>query len=137
MLDEQDTMISPGYEELLEKVDSRFTLVSLAAKRAREINAYYLDLDGASGTVAPPQVTSTALKSLSMAFEEINADKVKYERYDPDVRAAEEAAQLEAEQAAAEEAAAVAQAEAEAEAEARREERKSGRRRLSAAPDRR
>ncbi len=137
MLDEQDTMINPGYEELLEKVDSRFTLVSLAAKRAREINSYYLGLDGALGTVAPPQITSTARKALSMAFEEVNAGKITYERYDPEVRAAEEKARLEAEQLAAEEAAAVAAAEAEAEAEARREERYGGRRNMSSSSDRR
>ena len=42
MSDEQDTMISPGLEALLEKVDSKFTLVSLAAKRSRQLIAYDL-----------------------------------------------------------------------------------------------
>ncbi len=131
MHDEQDTMINPGYEDLVQKVDSRFTLVSLAAMRAREINSYYLGLAGAS-EVAPPQVTSTAHKALSMAFEEIDAGKITFNRYDPDVRAAEEAARLAAEQLEAEEKEAAAAAEREAEAEARREERRGGRSRLSA-----
>ena len=42
-------------------------------------------------------VTSTARKPLSIAFEEIDGDKIGYERFDP-----EERARLEAEAAAAE-----------------------------------
>ena len=76
MSDEQDTMISPGLEALLEKVDSRFTLVSLAAKRSRQLIAYDLGLGEGGGSEVPPQVTSTARKSLSTAFEEIEADKI-------------------------------------------------------------
>ena len=71
MAEQQDTMITPGLEPLLEKVDSKFTLVGLAAMRAREINAYYNQLSDGIGKVAPPQVTSTARKPLSIAFEEI------------------------------------------------------------------
>lgn len=127
MADEQDTMISPGYEELMEKADSRFTMVSLAAKRAREINSYYLDLASLSSSVAPPQINSTASKSLSMAFEEIHAGKITFERYDPEVRAAQEKERLEAEEQAAADAAAAAEAEALAEAEARHEQRSGSR----------
>ncbi|MBA4812025.1 MAG: DNA-directed RNA polymerase subunit omega [Acidimicrobiales bacterium] len=105
MSEEQDTMITPGLEALLEKVDSRFTLVSLAAKRSRQLNSYDLGLGDGGGSEVPPQVTSTARKSLSMAFEEIQADKIGYERFDP-----EERARLEAEA----EAEALAQAEADA-----------------------
>ncbi|HCB34817.1 MAG TPA: DNA-directed RNA polymerase subunit omega [Acidimicrobiaceae bacterium] len=136
MNESQDTMVNPGYEALLEKVDSRFTLVSLAAMRAREINSYYLGLDGALGSVAPPQVNSTARKALSMAFDEIHADKITWQRFDPVERAAEEAARREAEEQAAADAAAAAEAEAEAEREARREERRSSRH-LSSVPYRR
>ena len=94
MADDQDTMISPGLEALLEKVDSKFTLVSLAAKRSRQLISYDLGLGEGGGSEVPPQVTSTARKSLSMAFEEIQADKIGYERFDPEERAREEAEAL-------------------------------------------
>lgn len=101
MAEQQDTMITPGLEPLLEKVDSKFTLVGLAAMRAREINAYYNQLSDGIGKVAPPQVTSTARKPLSIAFEEIDADKISYERFDPEERARLEAEAAEAAEAAA------------------------------------
>ena len=63
-------------EALLDKVDSKFTLVSLASMRARQINSYYNQLGDGIGKVVPPQVTSTARKALSIAFEEIDADKI-------------------------------------------------------------
>ena len=34
-----DSMIYPPIEDLLDKVDSKFSLVTLAAKRARQINS--------------------------------------------------------------------------------------------------
>ena len=83
MAEQQDTMITPGLEALLGKVDSKFTLVSLAAIRSRQINSYYNQLGDGIGKVVPPQVTSTARKPLSIAFEEIDADKIGYERFDP------------------------------------------------------
>ncbi len=82
-----DTMISPGLEDLLSKVDSKFTLVGLAAMRSREINSYYNQLDGGIGSVVPPQVASVARKPLSIAFEEIGANKITFERFDPEERA--------------------------------------------------
>jgi DNA-directed RNA polymerase subunit omega len=97
MAEAQDTMITPGLEALLDKVDSKFTLVSLASMRSRQINSYFNQLGDGMGKVVPPQVTSTARKPLSIAFEEIDADKIGYERFDP-----EERARLEAEAAAAE-----------------------------------
>jgi len=69
-------MVNPRIEELLSKVDSRFTLVSLAAQRARQINAYFNQLGEGMGSSVPPQVTSAARKPLSIAFEEIAADKI-------------------------------------------------------------
>ena len=99
MAESIDTMITPGLEDLLSKVDSKFTLVSLAAMRSRQINSYYNQLDGGIGSVVPPQVASVARKPLSIAFEEIEADKITYERFDP-----EERARLEAEALAAAEA---------------------------------
>lgn len=74
---ERDTMMQPMVEELLDRAGSKFTLVTLAARRAREINTYYNQLGDALGTVVPPQVTSTARKPLSIAFEEIAVDKIE------------------------------------------------------------
>ena len=71
-----DSMVNPRIEELLSKVDSRFTLVSLGAQRARQINAYFNQLGEGMGSSVPPQVTSSARKPLSIAFEEIAADKI-------------------------------------------------------------
>ncbi len=75
-----DTMMNPPIEELLDRVDSKFALVTLAAKRARQINSYFNHLGDGLGSMVPPQVTSVARKPLSIGFEEIAADKIAYER---------------------------------------------------------
>jgi DNA-directed RNA polymerase subunit omega len=74
------TMMHPPIEELLEKVDSKFTLVSLSAKRGRQINSYFSQLGEGLGAIVPPQVASVSRKPLSIALEEIAADKITYER---------------------------------------------------------
>lgn len=71
-----DSMMQPRIEVLLSKVDSKFTLVSLGATRARQINQYYNNLGEGLGKMIPPQVTSVARKPLSIAFEEIAVDKI-------------------------------------------------------------
>ena len=71
-----DTMMNPAIEELLDRVDSKFALVTLAARRARQINSYFNHLGDSLGTLVPPQVTSVARKPLSIGFEEIAADKI-------------------------------------------------------------
>ena len=76
MASRHDTMMNPPIEGLLERAGSKFTLVTLGAKRARQINSYYNQLSEGLGTVVPPQVTSSARKPLSIAFEEIDADKI-------------------------------------------------------------
>ena len=75
-----DTMMNPAIEELLGRVDSKFALVTLASRRARQINSYFNHLGDSLGTLVPPQVTSVARKPLSIGFEEIAADKIAYER---------------------------------------------------------
>ena len=75
-----DIMINPNVESLLERVDSKFTLVTLASRRARQINAYFGQLGEGLGAQVPPQVTSEARKPLSLAFQEIGSDKISYER---------------------------------------------------------
>lgn len=71
-----DSMIYPPIEELLDRVDSKFSLVTLAAKRARQINSYFSHLGEGQGSMVPPQVSSIARKPLSIGFEEIAADKI-------------------------------------------------------------
>jgi DNA-directed RNA polymerase subunit omega len=71
-----DTMMSPGVEQLMKRSGSKFGLCTLAATRAREINAYFGQLGDGLGAKVPPQVTSVARKPLSIAFEEIAADKI-------------------------------------------------------------
>jgi DNA-directed RNA polymerase subunit omega len=76
MAQRHDSMINPPIEELLDRTDSKFRLVTLSAKRARQINSYFGQLGEGIGSSIPPQVTSTARKPLSIAFEEIAADKI-------------------------------------------------------------
>ncbi|MFM8267787.1 MAG: DNA-directed RNA polymerase subunit omega [Ilumatobacteraceae bacterium] len=71
-----DTMMNPPIEELLDRVDSKFSLVTLAARRARQINSYFNQLGDGLGHMVPPQVSSIARKPLSIGFEEIAADKI-------------------------------------------------------------
>jgi DNA-directed RNA polymerase subunit omega len=71
-----DTMMNPPIEELLSRVDSKFGLVTLAARRARQINSYFNQLGEGLGHMVPPQVSSVARKPLSIGFEEIAADKI-------------------------------------------------------------
>ncbi|MFZ9016088.1 MAG: DNA-directed RNA polymerase subunit omega [Ilumatobacteraceae bacterium] len=71
-----NTMMTPAIEGLLGRVDSKFELVTLAARRARNINSYFNQLGDGLGHMVPPQVSSTARKPLSIAFEEISADKI-------------------------------------------------------------
>ena len=76
MASRHDTMMNPAIEGLLERAGSKFSLVTLGAKRARQINSYYNQLSEGLGTVVPPQVASSARKPLSIVFEEIDADKI-------------------------------------------------------------
>ena len=73
---QHDTMTNPPLEGLLERADSKFRLVTLGARRARQINSYFGQLGDGLGTIVPPQVNSVARKPLSIAFEEISADKI-------------------------------------------------------------
>lgn len=78
-----DTMMNPPIEDLLEKAGSKFRLVALSSRRSREITDYVGQLKDGVGTVVPPQVTSTASRPLSIAFEEIAAGKIVAIDIDP------------------------------------------------------
>jgi DNA-directed RNA polymerase subunit omega len=82
------TLMNPPVEDLLDKVDSKFTLVALASRRARQVNSYYNSLGEGIGVVVPPQVASVSGKPLSIAFEEVAAGKATFSRPDPEEEAA-------------------------------------------------
>lgn len=62
-------MIYPSIDNLLGRVDSKYTLVIAAAKRARQIR------DGGRPTVAAP-----SRKEVTIALHEINSGHIEYER---------------------------------------------------------
>ncbi|MGI9642694.1 MAG: DNA-directed RNA polymerase subunit omega [Acidimicrobiia bacterium] len=70
-------MLEPPIGQVVEKTDdSRFALVVLSARRARQINAYFNELGAGIGGYVPPQVHSLSRKPLSISLEEIVEDKV-------------------------------------------------------------
>ena len=77
------TMMDPQIEQLLERVDSKFTLVTLSARRARQINSYFNQLGEGLGSIVPPQVATVSRKPMSISLEEIAADKITYARIEP------------------------------------------------------
>ena len=86
---------NPPIDDLLTKVDSKYRLVLFAAKRARQINAYYSQLgEGLLENVGPLVDTSVQEKPLTIALREIAADMLECNAIDP---AAEAAARAEAE----------------------------------------
>ena len=91
MAEPRSTMIDPPIEDLLDKVNSKFTLVTLSSLRARQINSYFNQLGEGLGAIVPPQVTSVARKPLSIALEEIAAGKVQAGEMIPEVDPALEA----------------------------------------------
>ena len=73
-------MINPRVDTLLEHVDSRYALVIVAAKRARQINNYHHMLgEGSFDEAPPPMIESRSKNYLTMALEEIAQGKLVYE----------------------------------------------------------
>ena len=67
-----DGIISPPIDDLLNVVDSKYQLVIMAAKRARQINAYYSQLgEGLLEYVGPLVETRVQEKPLSIAMREV------------------------------------------------------------------
>ncbi|WP_047151589.1 DNA-directed RNA polymerase subunit omega [Aneurinibacillus tyrosinisolvens] len=63
-------MIYPSVDEMLQKVDSKYTLVSIASKRARQMredNKFLID-------------KPVSHKFVGTALEEFNAKKIQFER---------------------------------------------------------
>ena len=64
---------NPPIDDLLVAADSKYALVIYAAKRARQINAYYSQLgEGLLEYVGPLVETHVQEKPLSVALREIN-----------------------------------------------------------------
>lgn len=69
-----DGITYPPIDDLLEKSDNKYELVIFAAKRARQINAYYSQLgEGLLEYVGPLVETHVQEKALSIALREIDA----------------------------------------------------------------
>lgn len=62
-------MIYPSLDSLLKKVDSKYTLVVMTSRRARELVAG-----------ERPMVSCESNKAVTIALEEIAANRVSYER---------------------------------------------------------
>ena len=72
-------MLYPSINEIRKKADSRYTIVNLAAKRARDI------IDG------KPVLTDCSInKPVSIAAHEIAEDLITYKRIEEEEDAAEE-----------------------------------------------
>lgn len=72
-------MIHPRIDDLLDEVDgSRYALVLIAAKRARQINNYHHQLGEGTFDELPPLIESRSKNYLTMAFEEISEGKIAY-----------------------------------------------------------
>jgi DNA-directed RNA polymerase subunit omega len=73
-------MIEPRIDELMKNVDSRYALVIVAAKRARQINSYHHQLGEGIGfeDAPPPLIESRSKNYLTMAMEEIAQGKIAY-----------------------------------------------------------
>jgi DNA-directed RNA polymerase subunit omega len=72
-------VIHPRIDKLLSHVDSRYALVIVTAKRARQINNYHHQLGEGTFDELPPLVESRSKNYLTMALEEVAEGKIKYE----------------------------------------------------------
>ena len=77
-------MIHPKIDDLTDVVHSKYKLVIIASKRARELNDHFRQLgegefDAERKQYAPPMVESRSKNYLTMALEEIAADKIAWE----------------------------------------------------------
>ncbi len=75
-------VIQPEIDLLLSTVDSKYTLCTVASRRARQINDMIHGVrDQAVLSMAPTQIAQlTSTKPLTLALEEIASGDVSYER---------------------------------------------------------
>ncbi|WP_040284285.1 DNA-directed RNA polymerase subunit omega [Tessaracoccus massiliensis] len=75
---------NPPIDDLLEDIDSKYRLVLFAAKRARQINAYFSQLgEGLLENVGPLVSAAPEEKPLSIALREMNEGLLQYTEIDP------------------------------------------------------
>jgi DNA-directed RNA polymerase subunit omega len=76
------SVINPPIDDLLSKVDSKYTLCIIAAKRGRQINSMIHGVrDQALLTMPTSEIAKlTSTKPLSLALEEIANGDIAYER---------------------------------------------------------
>jgi len=76
------SVINPPIDDLLAKVDSKYTLCIVASKRARQINDMIHGVrDQALLTMPTSEIAKlTSTKPLSLAMEEVAGGDVAYER---------------------------------------------------------
>lgn len=75
MTEQLEGIIDPPIDSLMGKSASKYALVLFAAKRARQINAYYAQLhEGLFEYVGPLVDTKLNEKPLSIALREIDQD---------------------------------------------------------------
>lgn len=73
IFDRPEGITAPPIDHLLKKVSSKYALVIFAAKRARQINAFYQQQDEGVFEFVGPLITPTVgEKPLSIALREIN-----------------------------------------------------------------
>ena len=72
---------NPPIDELLDRTQSKYALVIFAAKRARQINAYFSQLgEGLLEYVGPLVEAAPQEKPLSIALREINSGLLTAEK---------------------------------------------------------
>lgn len=72
-------IIYPSIDRLLEQTSSKYSLVIVASKRARQINEYYAQLgEGLLEYVGPLVEPGPREKPLSIALREIDAGLLEY-----------------------------------------------------------
>ncbi|AQP44446.1 DNA-directed RNA polymerase subunit omega [Tessaracoccus flavus] len=86
---------NPPIDSLLENIDSKYRLVLFAAKRARQINAYYSQLgEGLLENVGPMVAAAPEEKPLSIALREMSEGLLQYTEIDPAVEEAQRTADI-------------------------------------------
>ena len=72
-------MIYPKLDDLSKVVPSKYALVIIASRRARQLNTYHHQLgEGVLEEYAPPMVESRSKNYLTMALEEIAQDRIAW-----------------------------------------------------------
>jgi DNA-directed RNA polymerase subunit omega len=72
-------MIAPRVDKLMERTDSHYAAVLVAAKRARQLNSYYRALgEGTYEEYTPPMVETQSGNYLTIALEELASGKINY-----------------------------------------------------------